>query len=223
MASPIVCVLKKDNSIRLTCDFHYVNKYTVPNGFPMQNIDEVKLKVGKSNFIGVFNARSGYWQIKVCEEDQWLTAFSIHDSLYEWTRVLFGMKNSGATFVTAIQMILKPIKSIAESYVDDMAVHSGDWHTHLRDIKRYLTAIRDSGLMLNHGECKFGKNSVKYVGHIIGSGRHEPDPERVQAEVEMQRHTTKKQTRQVLGMFGFFRSYIPDFSTIAKPLTVLVW
>ena len=89
------------------------------------------------------------------------------------------MKNSGATFVRAIPMILKPIKDIAESYVDDMAVHCGDWQTHLRDIKRYLTALRDFGLTLNLGKCEFGKISVKYVGHIIGSGRHDPDNERI--------------------------------------------
>ena len=83
MASPIVCVLKRDKSVRLTCDFRYVDKYTVPDGFPMQNIDEVKLKVSKSNFISVFDAKSGYWKIKVREEDQWLTAFSTHDSLHE--------------------------------------------------------------------------------------------------------------------------------------------
>ena len=104
------------------------------------------------------------------------------------------MKNNGATFVRAIQTNLKAIKSIAESYVDDMAVHSGDWHTHLRDIKRHLTAIRDSGLTLNLSKCEFGKNSVKYVGHVIGSGWHEPDPERIQAVVEMPRLVTKKNT-----------------------------
>ena len=82
MASPIVCVLKKVKSIRLTCDFRYVNKYTVSDGFPMQNIDEVQLNVDKSNFISAFDAKSGYWQIKVREEDQWLTSFSTHDSLY---------------------------------------------------------------------------------------------------------------------------------------------
>ena len=60
------------------------------------------------------------------EEDQWLTALSTHDSLYEWTTVPFDMKNSEATFVRAMQMILKPIKSIAESYVDDMAIHFSD-------------------------------------------------------------------------------------------------
>ena len=61
MASHIVCSPKKDKSVRLTCDFRYVNKYTVFDGFLMQNIDEVKLKVGKSNFISDFDAKSGYW------------------------------------------------------------------------------------------------------------------------------------------------------------------
>ena len=46
------------------------------------------------------------------------------------------MKNSEAKFVRAMQMIVKTIKGIAESYVDDIEVHSGDCQTHLRDIKR---------------------------------------------------------------------------------------
>ena len=110
MASPVVCVLKNDKSVRLTCDFRNVNKYTVPEGFPMLlhwktigYIDKVKLKVGKSNLISVFDAKSGYWKIRVREEDQWLTAFSTHDSLYEWMRVPFGMENGGATFARAIK------------------------------------------------------------------------------------------------------------------------
>ena len=118
-------------------------------------------------------------------------------------------------------MILKPINGNAESYVDDMAVHSGGWQTHLRDMKSYLTAIGDFGLTLNLGKCEFGKNSIKCVGYIIGSSRHDPNPERMQAVVEMLQPVTKKQTRQVISMSGIFRSFIPDFSTIAKPLTDL--
>ena len=114
MVSPLVFVLKENKSARLTCDFRCVNKYSVHDGFPMQNIDEVKIKVGNSNLISVFDDKSGYWQIRVREEYQWLSAFSTHDSLYEWTRVPFGMKNSGTTFVGAIQMIRQPIKCITE-------------------------------------------------------------------------------------------------------------
>ena len=84
MASPIVCALKKDKSVSLTCDFRYANKYMVRGGFPMQNIDKVKLKVGKSNFFSDFDAKLGYWPIRVREDDQWLSAFSTYDSLHEW-------------------------------------------------------------------------------------------------------------------------------------------
>ena len=114
MVSPLVFVLTKDKSARLTCDFRSVSKYTVPDDFSMQNIDEVKIKVGNSSLISVFKVKSGYLQIRVSQEDQWSTAFSTRDSLYEWTRVPFGMKNNGATFLGATQMILRSIKGINE-------------------------------------------------------------------------------------------------------------
>ena len=221
MARSIICVLKNDKLVRLICDCRYVNKYTVPDGFPMQNIDEVKLKLGKSNFISVFDAKSGYWQIKVREEDQWLTAFGTHDSLYEWTRVPFGMKNSEATLLERHKRFSNQLRVLLSRTLTTWRYIPASGILHLRNMKRYLTAFRDSGLTLKLGKSEFGKNSVKYVGHIIRSGRHEPDPERIQVVVEMPRPITKKQTRQVLGMVGFFRSYIPDFSIIAKPLTDL--
>ena len=104
------------------------------------------------------------------EKDQWLTAFSTHDSLYEWTREPFDMKNSGATFVRAIQIILKPINGIVESYVDDMAVHSGDWQTHLRDIKRYLTVIPRLRSNVTSWQMRFRQEfcQMRWSHHRIG-------------------------------------------------------
>ena len=75
MASPIVCVAKKDGSVRIACDYRYLNSYTVGDAYPMPTIDEVLRNVGKGRFISTFDAKSGYWQIPVAEEDRWLTAF----------------------------------------------------------------------------------------------------------------------------------------------------
>jgi hypothetical protein len=47
---------------------------------------------------------------------------------FEWTRIPFGMQSSGCTFLRAIRRILEPIRDFAESYVDDMAVHSLTWN-----------------------------------------------------------------------------------------------
>ena len=80
MASPIVCVAKKGGGVRIACDYLYRNSFTVGYAFPMSTIDDVLRKIGSRRFISVFDAKSGYWQVPVKEEDRWLTAFVTHDS-----------------------------------------------------------------------------------------------------------------------------------------------
>jgi len=108
MASPIVCVAKKSGGVRIACDYHYLNSYTVGDAYPMSMINETLSKMGSSQMISTFDAKSGYWQIPVAE-DRWLTAFITHDGLYEWVRMPFGLKNARATFVRAVRSVLKPM------------------------------------------------------------------------------------------------------------------
>ena len=122
MASPIVCVTKKDGGVRIACDYRYLNSFTVGDAYPRPNIDEVLRSIGKGQYISIFDAKSGYWQISLAEEHRWLTAFVTHDGLYEWLRMPFGLKNAGATFVRAVRFMLRPIRDFADSYVNDIGV-----------------------------------------------------------------------------------------------------
>ena len=135
MASPIVCVAKKTGGVRIACDYRYLNSFTVGDAFPMATINETLSKIGAAKFISTFDAKSGYWQIPVAEQDRWLTAFVTHDGLYEWLRMPFGLKNAGATFVRAVRIILQPIRDFSQSYVDDMGVGSNEWYEHLAHIR----------------------------------------------------------------------------------------
>jgi len=109
MASPIVCVAKKDGGVRIAGDYRYLNLFTVGDAYPMPTIDEVLRSIGKGQFISTFDARSGFWQIPLAEEHRWLTAFVTHDVLYEWFRMPFGLKNAGATFGRAVRSMLRLI------------------------------------------------------------------------------------------------------------------
>ena len=86
MASPIVCVAKKDGGVRIACDYRYLNSFTVGDAFPMTTVNDTLHKLGSAKFISTFDAKSGYWQIPIHEQDRWLTAFITHDGLYEWVR-----------------------------------------------------------------------------------------------------------------------------------------
>jgi len=204
MASPIVCVAKKDGGVRIDYDYRYLNSCTV---------DAFDVKSASS--------QSATWQIPLAEEHRWLTAFVTHDGLYEWLRMSFGLTNAGATFVSAVRSMLRPIRDFADSYFDDIEVGSQDWKTHLHHIRRFLNIVRKAGMTLNLAKCEFGKPKVKFVGRLVGSGNHLPDPQRLQGLAKIEVPCTKKELRALLGAFGYYRKYIHHFSAIAMLLTDL--
>jgi len=220
MASLIVCVAKRDG-VRLAVDYRYLNKYTVGDAYPMSTIDEVVRSIGRGSFISTFDAISGYWQLLVAPEDRWLTAFLTHEGLFEWVRMPFGLKNAGATFMRAVRTVLQPIRTYPSSYIDDMAVGSCGWLKHLAHVRQFLLLMRNAGITLNLAKCEFAKSQVKFVGRIVGSGTHQPDPERAEELVRVEPLTTKKQLCQILGALGYYREYVPRYAEMAKPLTYL--
>ena len=70
------------------------SSYTVGDAYPMSTVGETLAKIGPAKLISTFDAKSGYWQIPVAEQDRWLTAYVTHDGLYEWVRMPFGLKNA---------------------------------------------------------------------------------------------------------------------------------
>jgi len=63
------------DGIRLAVDYRYLNSFTVSDGFPIPEVEEVIQKVRSKTYISTFNCRHGYWQTNVRESDRWLTAF----------------------------------------------------------------------------------------------------------------------------------------------------
>ena len=187
----------------------------------MPNLSDVMHRVGRARLISVCDAKSGYYQIKVRPQDRCLTDFATHYGLWEWVRMPFGLKSAGNTFVRAIQLIMQPIREFTDSYVDDLSAFSDEFETHVSDLRKFFGTIQSSGLTLNLRKCHFAKPEVKYLGHLIGSGCHRPDPDRLKAVSELKLPAAKKQLRQVLGFFSYYRAYVKDFAMIAKPLTDL--
>jgi len=102
-----------------------------------------------------------------------------------------------------------------------MSVGLDEWTQHLDPLKRYLTVIQDADLVLHIKKTSFAKPEVKFVGHIIGSGKHRPDPDKLSAVTEMTRPHTKSDVRKIIGFFPYFCSYVPQFAQIAQVLTDL--
>jgi hypothetical protein len=103
-----------------------------------------------------------------------------------------------------------------------MAILSESYQIHTRvHLRKYLDAIRKSGLTLNLGKCHWAQREIVYVGHLVGGGKHRPDPAKLLPILELKPPETKKQLRQMLGVLGFYRLYISGFADLSKCLTDL--
>jgi hypothetical protein len=223
MASPLICVIKKDNSVRIVCDFRFLNKYTIADAIGPPDLSSVMQRIGRSKFISTFDGKSSYWTVPLKKEYQWLTAFTCDSGsgLYEWTRAAFGLKNSGCTFIRMINRILFPIRDFTQSFVDDLAVCSNEWADHLCHIELFLKRIKESGLTLNIRKAELAKSEVKFCGNIIGSGIRRIDPDKVSAVKNLKIPENKSDVRKLLGFFSWFRDFLPNFAEYARPLTDL--
>lgn len=81
--------------------------------------------------------------------------------------------------------------------------------------------MRNNNLTLNLSKCEFGKGEIKFVGYIVGSGKIKMDPDKIKAIMDFKKPETKKEVKQLLGLFGFYRVFLPMFAELARPLTDL--
>ena len=221
MTSGVVCVIKPDKSVRMCCDYRYLNSFTIPDAMPMQIISDCIHRVSQAKFITISDAKSGFWQVEIAPEDRWKTAFVTHHGEWQWKRMPFGLRNAPGTFVRLMHILLHPIRDSSDAYMDDAWTISDDFESHLIDLRKFLTVIRDSGLTLSIAKCKFAQMQVRFVGYIVGGGKFSPDPAKTEAISHMVLPQTKKGIRHVLGVFSFYRNHVKDFAQIAKPLTDL--
>jgi len=101
--------------------------------------------------------------------------------LYVWSRVPFGLRNSGSSFVRMLRKVLYSFREFAGRYADDLPTYSNTWDSHLDHIDKTLQHVKSSGLTLNIKKSDFAKPEVKLCGCIVGSGKRRVDPDKLHA------------------------------------------
>ncbi|GFY42744.1 retrovirus-related Pol polyprotein from transposon 297 [Trichonephila inaurata madagascariensis] len=115
--------------------------------------------------------------------------------------------------------LLQGCEKFVLPYLDDVAIFSENWDDHISHIDKVLERIQNARLTIKPAKCKFAQDSVKYLGHVVGLGKRSPAQLKVQTILDFPVPRTKTQVRAFLGIAGYYRQYIPMFSSLAAPLT----
>ena len=219
-SSPIVCVRKKDGSMRMCVDYRALNAKTVPDSQPIPRIQDILDSLGGSKWFSTLDMSKAYHQGYIDEKFRHLTAFVTPWALYEWLRIPFGLRNAPPAFQRYINQMLGDLKgAICEPYLDDVLCFSKTFVDHVNDLDKILVRMRARGIKLRAEKCVFAKNEVRYLGRLVSGEGYRPDPKDV-AVLEKFRTPPANigELRSLLGFLGYYRCYVKDFSRKVKPL-----
>jgi hypothetical protein len=167
--------------------------------------------------------RSGYHQIKIRASDIPKTTFSTRYGLYEYMVMSFGLTNAPAYFMYLMNSVFMPeLEKFVVVFIDDILVYSKNEDEHTEHLHIILQRLHDRHLYAELSICELWLREIKFLGHTVSQDGISVDPEKVQEVMDWKPPTIVRQIRSFLGLAGYYRRFIRDFSKIAKPMTELL-
>ena len=93
---------------------------------------------------------------------------------------------------------------------------------HANHLRIVLSRLREHKLYAKFSKCEFWLSKVPFLGHILWRDGISMDPSKVQEVMDWKAPTSIHEVWSFLGLAGYYRHFIPDFSKIAKPMTKLL-
>jgi hypothetical protein len=221
--APILFVEKKDGTQRICVDYRSLNEVNIKNKYPLPRIEDLFDQMKGGSVFSKIDLRSGYHQLRIRESDILNTAFCTRYGLYEYTVMFFGLTNAPAYFMYLMNKVfMKYLDRFVVVFIDDILVFSKTMEEYEEHLRLVLEKLRSNQLYAKFSKCEFWITEVTFIGHVISTGGVSVDPGNVKDVLNWMPPTTVLEIRSFLGLAGYYRQFIKDFSKIAKPMTKLL-
>ena len=190
-SAPVVLVKKSNGKWRFCVNYTAtVNRFLRHDAQPLPKSQDVLDNLAKATTLSLWDVCSGYWHIRLHEQDRKYTAFSTDEGLWQWTRLPFGLATSGSQFVRSIEQVLKEdqpdsipqgvdpqtgkqarpkpiLHETVEMFVDDGTIHTHEDQDHVDETAQCLKQLMWHDITVKLAKCTRGIDEAKLIGHEV--------------------------------------------------------
>jgi hypothetical protein len=204
-------------------DYLSLNEVTIKNKYPLPRIENLfdQMK-GASAFLKI-DLRLGYYQLKIRELDIPMTAFRTWYGLYEYTMMPFGLTNVPADFMDLMNKVfMEYMDKFVVVFIDDILIFSKTEEEHEKHLRMVLEELTSNQLYAKFSKCEFWLSEVAFLRHVISARGVSVDSSKVKDVLNWVPPMNASEIQSFLGLAGYYRRFIKDFSKIAKLMTRLL-
>lgn len=221
----LVPVDKPDETVRLCLDARKLNERTLRDSYPLPHADRILSRLGPCKYISTIDLSKAFLQVPLDPKSRKLTAFSVLGrGLFQFTRMPFGLVNSPATLSRLMDRVLGAgeLEPKVFVYLDDIIVLSETFEEHLALLREVAARLSRANLSINIQKSKFCVSELPYLGYILTNQGLKPNPDRVEAIINIERPNSIRALRRFLGMSNYYRRFIAQYSEVVRALTDLL-
>lgn len=174
--NPLRIVKKKDESLRLCLDARFTNGIIDGDNESPPPINEIMQKFNGAKIFSTVDLTTSYWQIPLEQSSRKYTAFLNGSTLYQFTRIPFGLKTAGSGFIRALNLALgNDFNDFLTYYIDDLLIASKNERDHIRHLDMVFERLLNFNFTVKLGKARFCQTEVPFLGFILSTEGIRPE------------------------------------------------
>lgn len=223
-AAPILCIPKKNGSLRSVVDCRKQNENTDRDVTLFPDQDQIRMDVARAKYRSKIDLSDAYEQIRVEPGDVWKTAFATVYGTFESQVIQQSDCNAPSTFQRLMTEIFREqIGIFVHVYLDDIFVFSNTVEEHEEHLKIIFQKLRDAQLYLKEEKCDLYSEKMDCLGHCIDDRGVHADEDKMSRIREWRTPRNYNDVERFLELVQYISHFMPDLSAYSGPLHKMVW
>lgn len=214
----VVVTTKKSGALRVCVDPRPLNKVLKREVYPMPILDEILPELSQARVFSTVDLRSGFWHCVLDDESSLLTTFNTPYGRYRWLRLPFGLSVSPEIFQKHVNQTLEGLEGVP-NIADDILIYGVEDSAeqanadHDKKLEALLQRCRERGIALNRDKLKLRLKRVKFMGHVLTDHGLEPDPEKIEAVIDMPTPQNVEDAQRLNGFVAYLSKFYQSLLT----------